>query len=178
VSCFYLWLYCNLWLCNFAPLLGGALTTCVTWRWCFLINLPFGAILVVIILIFFSDLRAPSDRSKLPFKEKIPRLDLVGIAILCAATVCLLLVFQWASTNLAWSQPRVIGLLVASVVLAGVFVLVQIWKKDLATVPGCIIKQQSVAAASFYLITVASGINVFEYYVSSYARMMWVLFGN
>lgn len=98
-------------------------------------------------------------------KEKIQRIDIIGTAILCAATVCLLLVLQWANVGSDWSQGRIIGLLVvAFVVLSGVFIIVQIWKKDLATVPPRIIKQRSIIAAAFYLMTAASGINVFEYY--------------
>jgi MFS family permease len=74
------------------PLLGGALTTKVSWRWCFYINLPFGGIMMI--FIFFL-LQIPAHPNTLTVKEKVEQLNIWGLIALLPGVICLCLALQW-----------------------------------------------------------------------------------
>lgn len=93
------------------PALGGWITGGFGWRWIFFINLPIGAVTLLVLAFLMPPLRQPGNDS---------RVDWLGAALLVAATVPLLLAFTWAGGTYPWGSAQVVGcLLAAAVILVG-----------------------------------------------------------
>lgn len=96
------------------PLIGGWLTDGPGWRWAFWMNVPLGLIaLVAIIVLLRTRQRASGDR---------PRLDYLGMALLAAATSCLVLLSTWGGSTYPWVSAPIIGLGIGFIVFAALFV--------------------------------------------------------
>ncbi|KAK6508881.1 hypothetical protein TWF481_003648 [Arthrobotrys musiformis] len=148
------------------PLLGGVFTDSekLTWRWCFWINLPFGAVTALFIVFFYTDIRKVKE-SNLTWKGRLEQFDIHGTIVFMPAIICLLLALQWGGSKYPWGNGRIIALLVLAGVLLSIFIGIQIWKQDKATVPPRILKQRSVAGSAWFAAMLGSAFFVMVYFV-------------
>jgi EmrB/QacA subfamily drug resistance transporter len=93
------------------PLLGGFLVDNLSWRWVFYVNMPVGA-LAVLIVITRLHLHTPKTRHAI---------DYVGAGLLTGAVGALIMLTTWGGSQYAWGSPTIVGLGVAGVLLLAVF---------------------------------------------------------
>ncbi|KAJ6157735.1 Efflux pump dotC [Penicillium chermesinum] len=102
------------------PIIGGAFTTSVTWRWCFYLNLPIGG-LSLVILIFFLHIESP----KTPFFAGLRSIDWIGTFLIIGGTLMFLFGLEFGGVNYPWASPTVICLIVFGVVTWGLAMIVE-----------------------------------------------------
>ncbi|KKY35107.1 putative major facilitator superfamily transporter [Diaporthe ampelina] len=146
------------------PLIGGALTTSASWRWCFIINIPIGLFIMVILAFFVKATRGKKQASG--WADKIRHLDPLGAAMLLPCVVCFILALQWAGSTYPWSDWRIIILFVFGGVLAIGFIASQILRPETATVPPRIASQRTVFASCFFATMSGGAMMVVTYWIS------------
>lgn len=117
------------------PIIGGALTQHVTWRWCFYLNLPTGGFAAVVVLFTFYTKSAATENASL--NKKLKSLDGVGFVLFAAAVTMLLLAIQLGGTSdrYAWNSSTIIGLFVGFAVVMPIFVAWQLHMNEYALIP-------------------------------------------
>jgi EmrB/QacA subfamily drug resistance transporter len=96
------------------PALGGVLVDQASWRWCFYVNLPVGAIALAVIAVALPKRLQRRDHY----------LDIPGATLLAAGTATLLLGLVWGP-DYGWDSARVLGCFGAAAVLLTVFGFVE-----------------------------------------------------
>jgi MFS family permease len=96
------------------PVLGGLLTDYLHWSLIFWINVPMGAVALVM-----------TDRAlrRLPRYERPHRLDLLGAALMVAAALMVMVALAWGGRRYPWGSPEIVAMIAASVLLWGLFAL-------------------------------------------------------
>lgn len=142
------------------PLLGGVFTDKATWRWCFYINLPIGAITVIVVALFFQPPKGALSSGKAStnktWREILNEFDPLGTVVFMPAIVCLLLALQWGGTTYAWNSGRIIALFVVFGVLISAFLFIQWRQQDNATVPPRVFKMRTVWSGAAFAASVGA----------------------
>ncbi len=99
----------------FGPVIGGYLVTAVSWHWLFLINVPVGAITVIVALRLLRDTG---------YRE-VRRFDKLGLGLITVALVSWLYTFARAG-EWGWTSARTVILLVIGALFLAAFI---VWER-------------------------------------------------
>lgn len=136
------------------PVLGGLLTDHLYWSFIFWINLPMGAVALV--------MTARALR-QLPRHDRPHRLDLPGVTFMVAAAVALLLALDWGGTHYRWVSWQIIALFALSAVLWMLFAGRLLTARE-PFIPLAILRDRvtgTITCAAFFSIGTIIGITIF-----------------
>ena len=132
------------------PVIGGVITSGLSWRWIFLVNVPIGIATIAVTLAKVAESRDP----------EAARPDWLGFASF--STALALLVYGLISAGGGWGSAKVVASLGASAVLLAVFVIIELTQRrpmlDLSlfrvpTFTGGLIAAFGISASLFSLLT-------------------------
>jgi MFS family permease len=137
-----------------------------TWRWCFYINLPLGALSVVGLTIFFNNpVHLATNKT---VKERLMEFDYIGPTLFLPAITCLLLAFEWGGSKYPWNGPVIISLFIGFGLILPFWVYSQIRLGDNATIPPRLLLQRTVLLPSLFSACASAAYFIVQFYLPLY----------
>jgi hypothetical protein len=117
-------------------------------------------------IIFF--LHLPPNHNDKGFTALLKEIDIPGTIAFIPAVISLLLVLQWGGTKYPWSDKRIIALLVVFGVLIILFITIQIFSGDRATVPPRVFKNRNIWGSCLFGFSLGAAFFVLIFYLATW----------
>ncbi len=140
------------------PLVGGAITAGIGWRWIFFVNVPIGILAIGITLTRVQESKDPNHR----------RVDWIGFVSFSSALF--LLVFALIRGNDdGWGSTLIVGMLVAAVVLLTIFLVAE-WRQADPMLDLTLFKRPAMTGVSLSAFTLSASIFALFLYLTLYIQ--------
>jgi EmrB/QacA subfamily drug resistance transporter len=143
-------------------LLGGVLVQALSWRWVFFVNVPIGAVVLVL-----APRIVPESRSKAAANSGY---DFEGAVAITLGTLALVFTLIKAQ-SWGWTSGRTIAGFVASAVLIAAFLVIERRDKD-PLVPLRIFANRSLSAANATLLLLAAALFAMFFFLTLYLQQV------
>jgi EmrB/QacA subfamily drug resistance transporter len=140
------------------PLVGGAITSGIGWRWIFFVNVPIGVVAIVVTLTKIAESKDPRAR----------RIDWVGF--ISFSVSLFLLVFALVRGNdEGWSSPTTVSMLTIAVLLMVVFFVNEQRTKD-PMLDLALFKKPAFVGVSIVAVAISASIFAMFLYLTLYVQ--------
>jgi EmrB/QacA subfamily drug resistance transporter len=136
------------------PVLGGLLTDHLHWSLIFWINLPLGAVALIM-----------TERAlrRLPRNDRPHQLDVIGGILMVGAAIVLLLALAWGGTHYPWTSWRIVTLIMCSAALWVLFAVRLLTARE-PFIPVAILRGRvtsAITCSAFFSIGTIIGITIY-----------------
>jgi EmrB/QacA subfamily drug resistance transporter len=140
------------------PLIGGAITSGIGWRWIFFVNVPIGVVAIFLTLTKIAESKDPSSR----------HIDWIGFISFSLSLFALVYALVRGNDE-GWSSPTIVALFVASAVLMAIFFVNENRSKDPMLELG-LFRRQAFVGISLVAFTLAASIFAMFLYLTLYIQ--------
>ncbi len=140
------------------PLLGGAITSAVGWRWIFFVNVPIGAVAILLTLTRVQESRDPTGR----------HVDWLGFLTFSGSLFLLVLALVRADTD-GWGSPLIVSLFAGAAALMAAFVIGELRQRQ-PMLDLSLFRRPAMVGVSFTAFTVAASIFAMFLYLTLFLQ--------
>jgi EmrB/QacA subfamily drug resistance transporter len=140
------------------PVVGGGITSGIGWRWVFFLNVPIGAVAVLITLTRVTESKGPNHR----------RIDWFGI-ISFSGSLFMLVVALVRGPDDGWGSTLIAGLLIGAGVLFGLFLVAE-WRQHDPMLDLTLFKRPAMVGVSLACFTLAASLLALFLYLVLYLQ--------
>ncbi|HJS93013.1 MAG TPA: MFS transporter [Solirubrobacteraceae bacterium] len=141
------------------PVVGGALTTGLSWRWIFLVNVPIGAVALAMCLLRVDESRGPAAH----------RPDVIGFATFSGALGALVYALIKGNAK-GWGSTVIVACLIGAALLLVVFVIVELRQRERAMFELALFRKPTFSGGLIAAFSLSAGLFALFLYMTLYLQ--------